>query len=109
MAFFHSRKLGALLVEHGVVPPNTRDVDFHVGVDSVLVLRCEILLRGEDLAAFRRALTEFLEQEGIGLGDEVEGVRRALTLGDKGPGLARKRIVFIRAESPLRRPCYGRR
>jgi hypothetical protein len=57
------RRLGALLIEEGLCPPNCSVLELHVPAAGAIVIRYEVYVDTVDLPKIARALTRLAEPE----------------------------------------------
>jgi hypothetical protein len=58
VSIYHGRKLGALLIEAGIVPTNARLLELVVPADGAIILRYEVFLDTDAMGTFGRVLQQ---------------------------------------------------
>jgi hypothetical protein len=62
MTKYSGLALGKLLVEEGLMPPNTRLLDLILSPNEAVIIRYEVFVETADLAKIARVLTRFVEE-----------------------------------------------
>jgi hypothetical protein len=63
MSVYSGRGIGKYLVDEGLIPPNTRNVELHIPTDGAVFIRYEVFVTEDETQKLQRALARLHEDE----------------------------------------------